>query len=171
MFYKIKFACIFAASILVLSGCGTADDSPESEPSSNQDTTNPEETFVSLCAATPDIDTYSPDIVRTGEQFKLMLISAAPAPWDVGDNDWTLKVEDLDGNALDDALVRITPYMPDHGHGVSPPHYSGIAQGSGGLYDVDTFNLIMPGFWEMTVEISTSGSAGESIAFRICVEG
>lgn len=171
MFYNATLASLLAATFLVLTGCGTETSSSEPEPTQTQDNTAAEEPFESLCAAAPDIDTYTANLVRTGEQFKLTLISAAPAPWDVGDNDWTLKVEDLEGNALDDALVRVTPYMPDHGHGLSPPNYTGTAQGSGGYYEIQTFNLIMPGFWEMTVEISSPGVVGEAIAFRICVEG
>ncbi|MBT6180207.1 MAG: hypothetical protein HOI23_23400 [Deltaproteobacteria bacterium] len=171
MFYKAKLASVLTVTLLALYGCGDETSPADQDPTDGQDSTNTEETFVSLCASTPDIDDYSPDLVRTGDQFKLTLVSAAPAPWDVGDNIWTLKVEDLQGNAVEDALIRVTPYMPDHGHGVSPPYYAGVTQGSGGLYDIETFNLIMPGFWEMTVEVSASGTSGEAIAFRICVEG
>lgn len=129
-----------------------------------------DEPFVSLCESTPDIDTWSQNpITRSGENFSLQLSAISPDPWSVGDNDWRIDVTHKDGETLEGVSLFVTPYMPDHGHGVSPPHYNGV-EGGDGVYDIETFNLIMPGFWEMTVTVGAQGIPSETIAFRICVE-
>lgn len=171
MFYQNKFIWVLSIALLTLSACGSENDTSPNPDDPTQNNSNTPEPFESLCATTPDISDFGPNLVQPGQQFTLTLTSAAPAPWDVGNNTWTIEIEDGSGTLIDDATIEITPYMPDHGHGVSPPNYIGRSQGSGGLYDIDTFNLIMPGFWELTAEVSAPGIEAEVIPFRICVEG
>ena len=149
-----------------LAGCGGSDEGSNAVGNA----TGADETFVSLCEDTADIDTWTQaPISRDGENYSLRLMAISPEPWSVGDNDWRIEVKDKEGAIVDGASLFVTPYMPDHGHGVSPPNYDGI-QASDGLYDIDTFNLMMPGFWEMTVTVGAVDVPTEVIAFRICVE-
>ena len=152
-----------------LLGCGDgAGETPD--PGSNSGTEGEDEPFVSLCESTPDIDTWSQTaITRTGENYSLQLTAISPEPWSVGDNDWRIAVTGSAGESVDGVSLFVTPYMPDHGHGVSPPLYNGVLADDG-VFDVETFNLIMPGFWEMTVTVRSSDLPDEAIAFRICVE-
>ena len=149
-----------------LAGCGDGGDESNSANNNN----GSDETYVSLCAETPDIDSWTGSAIdRVGEHYTLGLVAISPDPWAVGDNDWRIEVTDKEGGAVEGAALFVTPYMPDHGHGVSPPNYNGVL-GEDGVYTVDTFNLIMPGFWEMTVTVSSDDLPTEYIAFRICVE-
>ena len=152
-----------------LLGCGSgADDSSTLGNGSNVE--GEDEPFVSLCEATPDIDEWSQTpLTRTGEFYSLTLTAISPDPWSVGDNDWRVAVTDAEGATVEGVTVFVTPYMPDHGHGVSPPLYNGVLADDG-VFDIDTFNLIMPGFWEMTVTVRSTDLPSEDIAFRICVE-
>lgn len=94
--------------------------------------------------------------------------SAVPSPPDVGDNRWVLELVDDGGNAVMGAPVRVRPWMPLHGHGLSPRTYAGEDLGDG-RYQVATFDLIMPGTWEFTVDITEDGS--ETALFALCAEG
>ena len=162
-----RLSIVLLASIS-LWGCGEAEG--ENISSDNSNAQGEDEPFVSLCESTSDIDTWSQaPITRVGENFSLELRAISPEPWSVGDNDWRIAVTHKDGQALEGVSLFVTPYMPDHGHGVSPPIYNGV-EGADGVYDINTFNLIMPGFWEMTVTVGAEGIASEAIAFRICVE-
>ena len=170
----MKTLIVSSLSVLLLAtlpllGCG--DDAGENSGTDNSSVADGEdETFVSLCASTPDIDTWAQSpITRTGENYSLKLTAISPEPWSVGDNDWRIQVTGKEGEAVAGVTLFITPYMPDHGHGVSPPLYNGV-EAEDGVYDIETFNLIMPGFWEMTATVRSDDFPDENIAFRICVE-
>ncbi|MEQ1504389.1 MAG: FixH family protein [Myxococcota bacterium] len=90
---------------------------------------------------------------------------ASPTPPDVGDNQWTVTVTDADGAAA--ALpLKLTPWMPLHGHGLTPPDYAGADEGDGS-YVVTPFDLIMPGLWQFTVDLGDDDAA----VFLFCAEG
>lgn len=95
--------------------------------------------------------------------------SVAPDPPDVGDNDWVLTLSDGDGPVAG-AAPRLIPWMPLHGHGLVPPEYVG-AETTPGTYAVPTFDLIMPGTWELTVDLAAPGDAADSVVFPLCAEG
>lgn len=99
----------------------------------------------------------------------MTVATADPDPPDVGDNAWTLAVTDADG-PLDGLAPRVTPWMPEHGHGLVPPDCAGADQGDGS-YVVETFDLIMPGLWEFTVDLAADGVAPDTALFRFCAEG
>lgn len=94
------------------------------------------------------------------------ITGASPIPPDVGDNAWTVTVTDAGGGPLAGLPVVVTPWMPLHGHGLSPATYAGADQGDG-TYTVEPFDLIMPGLWEFTIELG----AGDAVTFSFCAEG
>ncbi len=97
----------------------------------------------------------------------LRLIEADPAPPSVGNNSLTVEIladgELLSGIADD---IHVTPHMPDHGHGT--PVAVGIEELDDGQYRLSPVNTFMPGFWQITVEVS--GELESSFQFGICVE-
>lgn len=154
----------FIIALMALSACGDAPEPPASdEPFVAQETT-------SLCADKLVLDSSEIQPKLQGELFTLTVMESAPKPWNVGENNWSIQVEDNSGALRDDATLSLSPYMPDHGHGVSPPSYTGISQGNG-LFQVATFNLIMPGYWELTVLVTAPGLGSNEIVFQICAEG
>ena len=94
---------------------------------------------------------------------------AAPAPPDVGDNYWTIGVFNDAGDALDVPTV-VKPWMPLHGHGTTPPSFEGAAAEQG-TYEIEPFNLFMPGLWEFTVNVGSEDMAADEVVFAFCVEG
>jgi len=49
------------------------------------------------------------------------------------------------------AEITITPWMPEHGHGVSEKPE--VKERGGGVYSVDNIVLIMTGWWELKIDI------------------
>jgi len=134
--------------------------------------------FVAGCESDPeDMDMMTMDCTGA-EDFALgmqaisddglvvTLESAEPAPVDVGDNAWTLSVSDDQGEPVTGLAPQVRPFMPLHGHGLSPTHYAGT-EAEEGMYEFETFDLIMPGLWELNVELSDDDTA----TFALCAEG
>ncbi len=97
------------------------------------------------------------------------LVSTDPAVPDVGDNTWVLALE-RDGAAVDGVSPRVEPWMPLHGHGLVPPEYVGTPTDPG-VYAVPTFDLIMPGLWEIRVDLAAAGEEPDEVVFTLCAEG
>ena len=120
-------------------------------------------------------DTYVAGLSKTtsGSGATVILEAADPTPPDVGDNRWTLRVE-ADGAGIAGLPVVVEPWMPLHGHGLVPPEYAAADLGEGG-YEVEPFDLIMPGLWEFRVRLaagpSDSGAGPDEALFRFCAEG
>lgn len=94
------------------------------------------------------------------------LMTAEPAPVDVGDNQWSLMITDAAGQPVTGLSPMIRPFMPLHGHGVSPERYAGT-EGADGTYSFESFDVIMPGLWDFHVELSPTDEA----LFSLCAEG
>lgn len=102
---------------------------------------------------------------------KAALDDAAPAPPDVGDNEWTVTIRDNGNDSLLDGCTfdAITPWMPDHNHGTSPQPI-GSAGASSGEYDISQLNLFMGGLWEITFDVTCQGMQ-DTFVYTFCVEG
>lgn len=121
---------------------------------------------------TSGADVYTAGMEKPGEQgrFRVQLVEAQPGPPDRGDNVWTLAVNDEAGMPVSDAVVELHPYMPQHGHGTTPPDYTAAAQGDG-TYVAGPFDLFMPGLWEVTVDITGSDGTEDRAVFAFDIEG
>lgn len=97
------------------------------------------------------------------------VMQAAPTPPDVGDNAWTVSVTDGAGAPVTGLTPTLTPWMPLHAHGLTPPDYS-AAETAPGAYDVEVFDLIMPGLWEFTIDLAPKGEPDTAV-FLFCAEG
>lgn len=117
------------------------------------------------------VDVYADGLMKvsTDGHFHVMLMNAEPAPPDVGQNTWTLRIVDMDDVAVDDATVTVSPFMPLHGHGTSPPENAATFS-SDGTYEAGPFDLFMPGLWESTVTIE-AGETRDSAIFSFELEG
>jgi hypothetical protein len=114
---------------------------------------------------------YEPGLVVPTDEgsFDLTFVAATPEPPDEGDNDWVLQVSDAAGDPVE-ADVVVTPWMPAHGHGVSPPDYFSRSTGVDGEVAIDTFDLIMPGTWEFRILVTAAGT-DDTAAPSFCIEG
>lgn len=138
--------------------------------------------LLSACAggSTPTMDMggcegefsdFQPGITASTDRgsFEVSLVEATPDPPDVGLNDWVLYVENGSGPVLG-ASVIVEPWMPAHGHGVSPPTYIGQAGEAPGEYIVPAFDLVMPGVWEFKVNVNQN-MVSDNATFTFCAEG
>ncbi|MEZ5397984.1 MAG: FixH family protein [Bryobacterales bacterium] len=97
-------------------------------------------------------------------------VSATPAPPDVGDNAWTFEVLDPSGAPEAGLSLEILPWMPMHGHGLVPPTY-GSTETDAGTYEIEMFDLIMPGVWQFTVDTAAGTETPDEAVFMLCAEG
>jgi hypothetical protein len=112
-------------------------------------------------------ETFSAGMRKTGEEdtFDFVLLSADPAPPQLFDNVWRVRVEDA-GSPVEKAELSVKTWMPDHEHG--SPKQTGIKELSPGEYELSPVNLFMPGYWEIEVHASLTPKV-DSVKFSFCV--
>ena len=82
-----------------------------------------------------------------------LVVSYTPDPPVAGDTTLTVEIHDADlGDLLTGSTLTVTPWMPDHGHGISEPP---VVVEDAGIYTV-TFAYSMPGTWELTFDVDGS---------------
>ena len=87
----------------------------------------------------------------------ITLDSEAP---EVGEHDAELML-DRDGELVDGATVRITPFMPAHGHGSMAVE---ATESEPGRYSAAKISLFMPGLWELRVRVTEGDAEGRLVA-------
>ncbi len=165
----------------IVSGCGSKSDSGGDSQASSQTGYAAEPACSVETRATP----YSAGMSETAADGMVVTIdNAVPAPPRIGQpdpttrkyNQWTMSVRaGLDGGIGDagpgqlipNATLKITPYMPDHGHG-SPVNNVVTPQGDG-TYSVRDLDFSMQGFWDVTVAVTVGGTT-EQVIFPLCVD-
>ncbi|MGO9612953.1 MAG: FixH family protein, partial [Dissulfurispiraceae bacterium] len=80
----------------------------------------------------------------------------------VGVNTLDIIVHDKNDKDVAGAIVTVTPWMPEMGHGVYEKPV--VRERGGGLYSVENIILIMGGRWELRIKISR-GSVEDSVTF------
>lgn len=104
----------------------------------------------------------------SGARFTLTAMAPAmpvQSPGPPG-NTWSVEIEDANAAPLSGAL-NVTTYMPDHGH--SGPPTIGV-ESSAGLYAIDELVFPMPALYQVSLSLSRSGAAKESVSIAVCVE-
>ncbi len=126
----------------------------------------------SVCDRETRADTYQPGMTRTGDHgFTAALLGSVPGPPPRGNSAWDLRLTDAAAIARDDLALRITPFMPDHGHGTAVVAHV-TAAGADGRYHVAPVNLWMPGLWSIRVAVADAAAPTvelDAITFWFCV--
>jgi hypothetical protein len=121
---------------------------------------------------------YVAGMEKTGEAgYTITLMDSDNAPPAKGDNVWTVKVTDPNGEPVEGITFECLAYMPDHGH--SSPVIPVVTEMGEGMYTLDPINLFMPGYWETTVTAVDAGATDspdddvdlDTVQFNFCVEG
>ena len=74
-----------------------------------------------------------------------------------GVHSWRLSLQDKQGQPVTDANIDLTVDMPEHLHGMTTVPLVQETE-TPGLYLVRGMNFHMPGYWEVTLDISGAGS-------------
>lgn len=123
------------------------------------------------CQNDPRADAFQPPLAKAGKSalYKFVLVSGDPAPPGRGTNTWTLRIEDSAGAPVTGATLKVTPTMPDHGHGTS---IRATVVPEGDAYKVTPLYFFMPGLWQVTFEAAIGDAApADSAVFSFCVPG
>jgi hypothetical protein len=104
----------------------------------------------------PGLD-YGDTFVGTEVMPGVLIAAANPDPPDIGENTWVLDVEG--------AAISVTPTMPEHGHGTTPPTFEGVVVTEG--FEVGPMPLQMAGLWSFAVVVDE----GDPLVFSIWLEG
>lgn len=130
----------------------------------------------------PDDTTYNCDADDRDEPFAVGLermgpggtlftiVSADPVQPRRGNNFWQIRVMRSGAPVTDAAALKVTPFMPDHGHSPSV-RATWTPRTEAGHYDVGPINLWMPGVWELTFEDTPAGMPRDSVLFTFCITG
>jgi len=123
------------------------------------------------CVNDPRAMTYTADMMLTmtaTQKLKFELVSSMPGPPVKGNNTWTVKLFDANNQPVTGAMMKVTPYMPDHGHGTSVvPQITPM----GDSYTVTPLYLFMAGLWQVTIEVDSSPSGADTAVFYFCIPG
>lgn len=105
--------------------------------------------------------------LATKGQLSVELRTAPSQPPPRGESSAELRIQDATGVPRDGLTLRVTPWMPAHGHGApSSPVTTPLGDGA---YRVDALELPMPGTWELRIEISGPGGFEDHATTRLDV--
>lgn len=107
------------------------------------------------------------EVVRKTEKglFTVSMMVEGKIPV-VGVNRLNLLIHKADGAELTGAEITVTPWMPEHGHGVWEKPV--VTELGGGRYHVENAVLIMAGRWDMKVDVNT-GTESDIAVFPFTV--
>ena len=161
-----KASCILLLLLLALIGCGH-DDGHDHQGHEHQghEHHTAGETGMSSCEASAG-ECFQIGWEGTSNVARLTVVGATPEEPTRGLNSWQMMLSDLEGNALSGCELALTPFMPEHDHGVATTPE--VTEGEAGQYQIDQIELIMPGLWDMRFEISCEGwDMSEKITYSI----
>ena len=78
----------------------------------------------------------------------------------VGDNTLTLELRDASGDPLEGATVKVSPWMPAHGHGSADVM---LEERDPGRYVGERVYFNMPGIWELRIHIDADREEGNLV--------
>jgi hypothetical protein len=123
------------------------------------------------CQNDPRVVPFTADVSKTSASgaFKVIILSADPAPPIVGTNTWMVKAQDATGAPVP-TPPKVEPFMPDHNHG--PSVKARATAQPDGTFQVTPIEFIMTGVWRITFTVPAliDGGAPESVAFFFCVD-
>ncbi len=101
---------------------------------------------------------YRPGMVaRTEEGLFSIAFTSEPGPPRMGMNTLTLQISDTAAAPVSGAFIKVSPYMPAHGHGSNSQ--PAIFETAPGLYRAELVELQMMGHWTITVTVNTIESS------------
>lgn len=87
----------------------------------------------------------------------VVVVSASPDPPDVGENTWVVSI-------TGDEVV-VSPLMPEHGHGTTPPSFTGEPVDTG--LQIGPMPLMMAGLWAFSLSVD----GADPVVYQLWLEG
>ena len=84
-----------------------------------------------------------------------------------GTNEMDVIVHNAKDRDVVDARIKITPWMPEHGHGVKT--VPKVTKRGGGIYSVKGLDITLPGKWELKMHIKGEGKQ-DTVTFSFMVD-
>jgi hypothetical protein len=161
-----------ASLVLFALGAGCSDSKPHATPPAN-DGAGGLSGDVS-CATDERVDTYTAGLRKEGESdvLSFAIVTSEPAPPAKGSNAFEVEVADSDGAAQAGDL-RVSLFMPDHGHGTSVTPVVTYDEDTG-RFTLTPLYLFMAGVWRITFEFRADPDAKAPLdraTFFFCIEG
>ncbi len=119
------------------------------------------------CADDARAQPYADGMMAEGDGGMLLTLERSSPTPRVGSNRWALHISDAAGEPVLGAKVRVTPFMPDHGHG--SPLVAAVDELGDGAYEAFPVQFNMTGYWRVTVKVTTETSVDSAI-FQLCIE-
>jgi hypothetical protein len=122
---------------------------------------------AAACSDNPLVVEYGPDLaVQSPNGMTVTLTRSAPRPG-VGNHTWSFVVVSPEGEAVEGATVRVTPFMPEHRHG--SPLTAVVEELGEGAYEAYPVEFTMKGYWRTTIRVVTSDWTDAAI-FPLCID-
>ena len=117
--------------------------------------------FLVACGTGPEEEPVpvAPDRVTTRDGLYVLHLDAVPQPYVAGSESALTLLVTADDVPVEDVQVDVEPWMPDHGHGISPGPVVGPAV-EGEL--LATWVFSMPGDWHLTLTVDGSDGQDEA---------
>jgi len=123
------------------------------------------------CMNDPRAMIYTADMMlpmSVSGNLKFELVNSMPGPPIKGTDTWMLKLLDHNNQPVTGAMLKVTPFMPDHGHGTSVvPTITPM----GDSYQISNLYLFMAGLWMVTIEVDASAAGADTGVFYFCIPG
>jgi hypothetical protein len=84
----------------------------------------------------------------------------------MGDNAWTLRIDDASGQPVSGLPIRVVPWMTAHNHG--SVRVVVVTELGGGEYEAKPINVNMPGIWDIRVDFPNDGATPLRAVFSFC---
>jgi hypothetical protein len=100
-------------------------------------------------------------------EFAATLTASDPPKFGMGDNAWTLRIDDADGKPAPGVVFNVVPWMTLHKHGAVKAVV--VTDEGDGAYEAKPINVNMPGIWDIRIEFpAADGGAPLRAVFSFC---
>ena len=158
----MRFAVLSSVIVVVASGCGGGDPPPDAD-----------EALACVTSMRGDVYTVGLEKPGIGGLLDFKLMSADPAPPARNLNTWVIQINSMSsgvvGDPANNAVMTVTPFMPDHQHGAGAYRVQVDAMPDAGQYKLSQINTWMPGYWEVTIDAQVS-AVSDRVVYKFCIQ-
>jgi hypothetical protein len=99
-------------------------------------------------------------------EFEVTVTESEPPDFGMGDNAWTVRVEDSSGAPVVGSTFKVNPWMPKHKHGAVTLVV--VTELGDGEYRAKPINVNMPGIWDIRFDFPGDAGTPLRAVFTLC---